>query len=866
MRFTFPLAAALLASCQPAAAPKPAPAPAPVAGPNTASARPGMPGDTTPRTPAAGAPAAGAPGGAGGAPGAPPEPSPRPYATVVRGDVKTKAGLFKTHRIGSRVLYEIPRAELGKDLLLVTQIAKTTIGAGYGGQALGNRVVRWELKNNRVLFKSISYNIRADSTDAIYRAVESANYNTILAAFNVEAFGPDSAPVIDVSRLYTNPPVELNVTNRYRGNIDPARSFLERVATYPTNIEVEATLTVNSPPAMPGAPAASPFGAPALPPSASFLVHWSMLKLPETPMMPRLMDDRVGYFSTSTTDFSRPEQRAATRTFITRYRLECSDRREGALCYPKKPITYYVDPATPQWLQPWVKKAIESWKPAFEAAGFKDGIVAKDAPTKAEDPDWAAEDARYSVIMWLPSSIENAVGPHVHDPRSGEIMEADLQIYHNVMNLNTDWYWTQVGALDARAKKLPFPDSLAGRLMQFVIAHEIGHSLGFQHNMKASAMYPADSIRNKDFVHRMGHTPTLMDYSRFNYVAQPEDGIALEDLIPRIGPYDIWATHWGYAPIPGANTPDDERPTLDAWAREQDAKPWLRFSTADDQGADPYNNTEAVGDADAVKSTALGIKNLKRLVPMVLPATTDPLKNDDLTDEIYNALVGQWQTELRHVAVIVGSAETQDKYGSQPGPRFTPMNPARQRAAVKFLNENAFATPHFLLDPAILRRLEPEGSIQRINGAQRSILAGLLSDIRLSRLVSFEADAKPGEAVYPASELLADVRGGVWSELQGGSVKIDAYRRALQNSYLELARAKVNPTAPNLAGLPPGIPASFLAQLFRRSADGKALFRAELKTLDGQIAAAQPRAGDAITKAHLAQARHEIDDILNPKK
>jgi hypothetical protein len=867
-------ALAVAAACQKTVQPAPAPGPQ---RPNTGQGRQGgTPSEGLPRPDSLPQGGRGA-GQGGGQQGqqALPEPNPRPYAAVLRGDVKTKPGLFKTHRIGSRLLYEIPRRELGRDLLLVTQIAKTTVGSGYGGQALGNRVVRWERKDNRVLLRSVSYQLRADSTDPIYRAVEAANYNPILAAFNVEAYGPDSAPVIDVSRLYLNPPTEISVTSRYNGQLDASRTFIERVAAYPQNLEVEATLTITQQGAGAGgrgggAPAPTPGrggGAPALPPTASFLLHWSLYKLPERPMTPRLVDNRVGYFSTSTLDFSRPEQRSTTRTFITRYRLECSDQKSGNLCIPVKPIVYYVDPATPRWLVPWVKKAIESWQPAFEAAGFKNGIIAKEAPSPEEDPDWAAEDARYSVIMWLPSTTENAVGPHVHDPRSGEIIEADLQIYHNVMNLNRDWYWTQAGALDPRAKKLPFPDSLQGRLMQYVIAHEIGHSLGFQHNMKSSAMYPADSIRNKDFVHRMGHTATLMDYSRFNYVAQPDDGLALEDIVPRIGPYDIWATHWGYAPIPGAKSSDDERVTLDTWAREQDTKPWLRFSTVDAEGSDPADNTEAVGDADAVKSTGYGLKNIKRLVPMLLPATTEALKDNADLEELYGRLVGQWATELRHVAVVVGGAETQEKYGSQQGARFTPLSAARQRDAVKFLNENAFATPSYFLRPEILRRIEPEGVITRINNSQRGILSQLLNDARMARLVEYEALAeRPGD-VYALPEFLGDVRKGIWTELDAGPVKIDAYRRRLQHSYLDIVNTKINPPAEvAVAGQGGGRGGGGFGPRTEPSPDSRALLRYELKTLDSQLAAAEGRPGDTVTRAHLADVRHQIDEILNPRK
>jgi hypothetical protein len=846
---------------------QPKPAPTPVAPPPAPAGR-GVPAPTLPAPGDSTTPGAGR-GGRGGAGAANGEPNPQPYGRVVSADVKSKAGLFKVDRIGPRLLFEIPRADLNRDMLLSVEIEKTTAGLGYGGQAIAHPVVRWERRDNRILLREMNYSlIASDTANPVTVAVANANYAPILRAFNVESWGPDSVAVIDVTTLFTTQtPTEIGVGSRYRGNVDANRTLLSSVAAYPTNIEVRSDVTV-APPAG-GAAAASPGGgrggAAPPPPSQTFLVHWSMVKLPEIPMMPRLNDARVGHFTVSTIDFSRPVQKSEQRTFITRYRLECSDQKVGNLCVPKKPIVYYVDPATPRWLVPWVKKAITDWQPAFEAAGFKDGIIAREAPSRSEDPDWSPEDARYSVIDWLPSTTENAVGPSVADPRSGEILNGHLQIYHNVMNLNRDWYWIQVGALDPRARTLPLPDSLQGRMMEYVIAHEIGHSLGYPHNMKASGMYPADSVRSASFVHRMGHTPSIMDYSRYNYVAQPEDHIALEDLIPRVGPYDIWATHWGYAPIPEAKTPDDERATLDQWAREQDKTPWYRFA-ADGSTSDPFRNTEAVGDADAVKSTEYGLRNIKRLVPMLIPATTKPTEDNSDLDELYGRLVGQWSTELSHVAVIPGAVETQVKYGSQPGAVFMPVSGTRQRAAVKFINQNAFVTPAFFLRPEILDRIEDVGALTTINNAQARVLSTLLNDGRLARLI--EIEATPGRPAdwYPLSDYLADIRRGIWTELDESSVRIDAFRRALQHSYLDDVRAKINPPAVPAApagggrggggggrGSGPGL------------RDARSLLRMELKTLDGAVVAGEKKAGDAETRAHLTDVHHEIGDILNPK-
>ncbi|HEU4629653.1 MAG TPA: zinc-dependent metalloprotease [Gemmatimonadaceae bacterium] len=803
-----------------------------------------------------GARAGGDSAAAGGSQGA---PNPRPYARVVTKEAKTRDGLFKTHLVGNRLLFEIPDSALGHDMLLVTQIAKTTLGVGYGGQAVDNRVVRWERRGNRVLLRSVSYNIVADTGAPVYQAVSAANYSPIMAAFNVEAYGPDSAAVIDVSRLFTNPPSEFSPTDRIRGQVDASRSFVERVASFPTNVETEATVTINVPRPQGqngGGGGGRGNNNDVQPGAASVLMHYSMVRLPDTPMMPRLADERVGFFTVRQIDFSRPEQRAETRTYITRYRLECSDQRVGELCVPKKPITYYVDPATPTRWVPWVKKGIESWQKAFEAAGFSQGIVAKEAPSVEEDPDWSPEDARYSVVRWLPSTIENAVGPHIHDPRSGEIIEADVQFYHNVMNLNRDWYWTQVGAVDPRAATLPLPDSLMGRLVQYVVAHEVGHTLGLQHNMKASSMYPVDSLRSRTWLEKMGHTPTLMDYSRFNYVVQPEDSIPPELLIPRIGPYDDFIIMWGYKPIPNASTPDAERSTLDRWVRMQDTLPWLRFSTADAAGADPGELTEAVGDEDAVQATTLGLKNIKRLVPMLIPATVRPLENYDDLRELYGRLVGQWATEMRHVAAVVGGESSRENYQDV---RFTPIPKARQQEAMHFLAENAFATPEYFLRPEILRRIEPAGAIERINNAQTGILNTLLSDSRLNRLVEQEALAERPSDAYTAGAMLTDLRNAVWGELDDRNVRIDPYRRALQRSYLRLIDTKLNPP-PRPANAPaprgPAAPSG--------PTDARALLRGELKLLDGELREAIARTSDRTTRLHLEDARLEIARILDP--
>jgi hypothetical protein len=694
-----------------------------------------------------------------------------------------------------------------------------------------------------VLLRLVDYGLVADPSAAIARAVADATNPAIIRVFNVAAFSPAGDPVIEVTPLFLTEIPELSVRGRIgaRG-FDQNRTLLEKVVSFPENINVEVSQTYTAPVDAGRAAGPGPAGPVMRGNSATVLMSYSMVKLPERPMMPRLFDERVGYFTRSMYDYSRPEHKATERTFITRYRLEKKDPN-AEISEPVKPIVYYIDPATPPMWVPYVKKGIEDWQPAFEQAGFRNAIVARDAP--ANDPDWSPEDARYSVIRWLPSTVQNATGPHINDPRTGEILEADIEMHHNVQTLVKNWYFVQVGPLDPRARRLPLSDTLMGELIRYVVAHEVGHTLGFQHNMKASAMYSLEQVRNKQWVHENSHTPTLMDYSRFNYVAQPEDGLDPADLIPKIGPYDMWATMWGYKPIPGARTPDEERRTLDTWARQQDQTPWYRFTTAQAGGSDPFNQTEAVGDADAIQATTLGLKNMQRVADMLLSATTtEPGEPYEELTDVYGRLVAQWTLEMNHVTSLVGGVLSQQRHVGQDGVRFTPVPRARQAAALQFLLANAFTTPRFLIKPELLRRMEPAGALNRVRNAQYAVMNSLLQNARVERLI--EQSALDGAAAYAPVQFLADLRRGIWSDLATPARPTDQFRRNIQIVYLDTFDNRLN-------GGPAPDPAV------------RALLRGELRALRAQIGTAVAAATDRASRLHLEDSRDRIDEILDPR-
>ncbi|REG21783.1 zinc-dependent metalloprotease [Roseateles depolymerans] len=768
---------------------------------------------------------------------------PKPYDKVITPDAKTQDGLFKIHTIKTRLYFEIPKALLDQPLLMVANATQVPAGVEHVGRALNEDVVRFVLKNNRLYLQQISHAFVTDPGKPNADAVQRSQRDPILASFPVETLGKDGAPVIEVSRLFLSEVGDFSARSMLRGSgPDPSRSYIDQTKAFPASVRIDAVQTYQI-----GAQPLIIPGMPVVPPSSpsragSVNIAYNIVQLPKEAMRPRFMDDRVGFFNVSRVDFGASGQELKRDRLITRWRLEKKDP-DAPLSEPIKPIVWYIDSATPEALVPYVKKGVEAWNKAFEAAGFKNAVQARRFPTKEEDPEFDPEDVRYSIIRWVPSPVANAYGPHLSDPRSGEILNANVVMFHNILQLQRDWYITQAGAVDPRARQLPLPDDLMGELVTFVVSHEVGHALGFPHNMKSSSLYPVEKLRDPQWLRTMGHVPSLMDYARFNYLVQPEDKVDPALLIPGVGPYDVFATRWGYTPIPSAKTPEEELPALNAWAREQDSKPWLRFSSPKADGGDAGENVEAIGDADAVTATTLGIQNLKRIVRQ-LPSTTVRDGQDDRTvEQLYRTLAGQWGRELSHVIALVGGYRVQNKHNDQPGPVSEPVSRVQQARAVKLLNEQLFATPQWLLEPTVTERLRTWEPNMMLQVYQRALLRYLLDQARTRRMQ--DQSALLGDKAYGVDQLLQDLRQGIFTELPSGH-RVTPIRRNLQRGYLELLAERIN--APGAA-----------------VDDSRTLMREEMKQLRQQMQAAAGKAPDAVQRAHWAGLADYSARVLDPR-
>ena len=781
----------------------------------------------------------------------------KPYEKVVTKDHKTDEGLFKVHKKDDSYLFEIPDSLLQREMLMVTRIAKTASGIGFGGAKANTQVLRWEKKNKHILLRIVSYSVVADTILPVHGAVVNSNLEPILFSFPIKAFSKDStATVIDATALFSTDvkPLGFPANRRKRYQItrmDKDRSYIDGVSSYPQNIEVRHVKTY----AANKAPSNSALG------SITLEMSNSMVLLPKIPMKRRYFDERVGWFARGQTDYGLKDQRSKTVKYLDRYRLEVKDEdiekfKRGELVEPKKQIVYYVDRATPKEWVPYIIQGVNDWQVAFEAAGFKNAIVGKMAPTEAEDPEYSPEDVRYSVIRYLASPIPNANGPHVSDPRSGEILESDINWYHNVMTLLHNWFFIQTAAINPDARGNSFKTETMGELIKFVSSHELGHTIGLPHNMGSSVAYPVDSLRSASFTSKYGTAPSIMDYARFNYIAQPEDkGVA---LMPNIGIYDKYAISWGYRPILDTNA-KDEKATLDAWILKHAGDPMYRFGHQQAGGVvDPSSQTEDLGD-DAMKASMYGIKNLKRILPRLEEWTSEKGENYDELSTMYGQLLSQFNRYMGHVTANIGGVYEYYKTSDQKGAVYTHVTKAKQKEALQFVIAELFETPTWLLDENIFSKTEFSGAIERVRGLQARTLNNILDAGRMARMIENET-LNGASKSYTLLAMMRDLRKGVWSEIYSGR-SIDTYRRNLQRAHLDRLDYLLN-EAKNQKGANSGY--------FKQSgininqSDVKSVARGELKRLQRDTKAAS-RKGNTITRYHLQDVVDRIDLILDPK-
>ncbi|MBI5858853.1 MAG: zinc-dependent metalloprotease [Sphingobacteriales bacterium] len=797
---------------------------------------------------------------------------PKPYKEVITAKAVSDAGLFWVHKVEDKYFFEIPDSLFNRDILAVNRISKAAAGMrsgsffGYGGDQIGQNVIRFEKgPNNKIFLRTISYAEYAkDSTSPMFTSVNNSNVQPIVASFDIKSLGKDSTgAVIDITDFINGDNDVLFFNSGLKSSlrfaaIQSDKSYISSVKSYPINVEIKTVKTY--------ARSAAPSAIPGLPTGGggnmTVELNSSLVLLPKLPMQSRYFDPRVGYFAVGYTDFDANPQGVKNISIVKRWRLEPKEEdmekyKRGELVEPRKPIIFYIDPATPKKWVPYLMQGVDDWKAAFEKAGFKNAIMAKLAPTKAEDSTWSLEDARNSAIVYKPSDIPNASGPSISDPRSGEIMESHINWYHNVMQLIHDWYFVQTAAVDPKARKMTYDDELMGQLIRFVSSHEVGHTIGLRHNFGSSSSVPTENLRNKTWVEANGHTPSIMDYARFNYVAQPEDNISQVGLFPRIGDYDNWAIEWGYKLFPQYKDAEAEKGHINKWISEKLKNHRLWWGDGESNQDDSRSQTEDLSE-DAVKASTYGIKNLQRILPQLIQWTKEDNEDYSNLNNMYNQVSSQFTRYMGHVARHVGSIYKTPKMVEDAGPVYETEPEAKQKEAVDFLNKQLFATPSWLINTEIYSKTGLSG-LSVIGNIQDNILNRLLSIRTLTKLV--DAEAALGNNAYQVVELFSDLKKGIWTEL-AAKKPVDIFRRNLQKSYVNILSNLINPPSATSVSIAPGIT---ITSTSNDKSDITSVVRAHLAFLRNEVNAAAAVIADPMTKYHLQDISRRIDKALNPK-
>lgn len=784
---------------------------------------------------------------------------PKAYKEVITKEAKTNTGFFKVHKVKDKYYFELPDSILNRDILVVNRISKAPVNRyksliGYPGDQIGENVIRFELgPDNKVFIRNISYIEQAKDTLGMYESVKNSNVQPIVSTFPVQAYYKDSVskaknPVIDVTAFINSDNNILHFDTRMKkykgvGNFFADRSYIDTIKAFPINVEIKTVKTYaqTAPQGYPPALASSFPNDP-----MTFELNSSMVLLPKEPMKPRLYDPRVGYFAVRYTDFDSNPQGIDYKSKITRWRLEPKPEDlqkyiNGELVEPQKPIVFYIDPATPKKWVPYLIAGVNDWQKAFEKAGFKNAIIGLEAP---KDSTWSLEDARHSAIVYKPSDIPNASGPHVHDPRSGEIIETHINWYHNVMLLLRNWYMIQAGNVDKRAQKLDFDDALMGELIRFVSSHEVGHTLGLRHNFGSSATVPVEKLRDKAWVEANGHTPSIMDYARFNYIAQPEDNIGEKGLFPRIGIYDDWSIEWGYRYLPEYKTPEDEVAFSNKTIIEKlSADKRYTFGTETDPD-DPRNQNEDLGD-DAMLASMYGIKNLQRIVPQILTWTRQPNKDYANATSIYNEVVSQYGRYVGHVAKNIAGIYRTPRTVEEPGNSQEFVPATIQKEAMQFLDKQLFTTPTWLIERDLIDKASVNPVIS-IGSVQKRTVDRLISKYTIDKMLRDEA--YNGQNAYTALNMFSDLKKSIWSELTNGK-QIDIYRRNLQKNYVNALISVITPRQGEMV----------------TASDATGIARTQLIDLRQSIRNAAA-SSSGVKRSHLVDLQALIDKALDTSK